>query len=84
MNPTLLTALKVLVEIAIPLASFATGLRAAYADAGWLARHPGLLARALLAILFVLPVGAAVFLHSIAISPTVRGGLTIAIVCRSM
>jgi BASS family bile acid:Na+ symporter len=71
---------RVLVLVAIPLAAFATGLRAAYADARWLLRHPGLLARALLAILVVLPVGAVIFLHAIAISPIVRAGLTIAIV----
>jgi BASS family bile acid:Na+ symporter len=77
---TLMDVFRVLVLVAIPLAAFATGLRAAYADARWLLRHPGLLARALLAILIVLPVGAVIFLHTIAISPIVRAGLTIAIV----
>jgi BASS family bile acid:Na+ symporter len=80
MHPTLMHAAKVVVLVAIPLASFATGLRAADAQGRWLARHPGLLARSLLAILCVLPIGAVLFLHSIAVAPVVRAGLTIAIV----
>jgi predicted Na+-dependent transporter len=80
MHPGLLHAFKILVQIAIPLASFATGLRAAFAEGRFLSRHPSLFARALLVILVIVPVGTVIFLRSIAISPLVRAGLTIAIV----
>ncbi|HVU49168.1 MAG TPA: hypothetical protein VHL80_00690 [Polyangia bacterium] len=80
MHPTILQVFKVLLGVAIPLASFATGLRAARADPTWLARHPGLLARALLTLLILLPVGAVLFLRAIAAPPLVAAGLTIAVV----
>jgi predicted Na+-dependent transporter len=80
MHETLIPILKTLVKIAIPLASFATGVRAAAADPRWLAKHPGLLTRSLLLLLVVVPVGVVLFLQSIAVSPLVRAGLTISVI----
>jgi len=80
MHQTLIVILKTLVLVAIPLASFATGVRAVAADPRWLFKHPGLLTRALLMTLVVLPVGTVLFLQSIAVSPVVRAGLTIAVI----
>src|SRR5262249_16847254 len=80
MNHPLVEVLKTLVRIAIPLASFATGLRAATSDPRWLVKHPGLVTRALLTTLVVLPVGTVLFLETIAVSPAVRAGLTISII----
>jgi len=79
MHPMVQEALKTLIRVAIPLASFATGLRGAHADATWLARRPGLLLRSLLAILVVIPVGAVLFLQAVGAPPVVRAGLTIAV-----
>jgi BASS family bile acid:Na+ symporter len=80
MHGTAMDILKVLVKLAIPLASFATGLRAASTDPRWLAKHPGLLGRALLTILVIVPVGAVAFLQTLAVPPIVRAGLTIAVI----
>lgn len=51
--PGMLEILRVLVGIAIPLASFATGLRST--DPLWLWKRPRLLVRSLIAILVVVP-----------------------------
>jgi BASS family bile acid:Na+ symporter len=77
---SVLEIFKVLLGVAIPLASFATGLRAARVQAGWLAKHPGLFARALITLLLLLPVGTVLFLESIGAPPLVRAGLTIAVI----
>jgi BASS family bile acid:Na+ symporter len=77
---TVLEIFKMLLAVAIPLASFATGLRAARVEAGWLTRRPGLFARALFTLLLLLPVGTVLFLQSIAAPPLVSAGLTIAVV----
>jgi BASS family bile acid:Na+ symporter len=80
MHQTILEIFKVLLAVAIPLASFATGLRAAHADPSWLVKHPGLLARSLVALLVLIPLGTVVFLQAIAAPPLVAAGVTIAIV----
>ena len=77
---TLLEIYKILLAVAIPLASLATGLRAARVEPGWLTRRPGLFARALVTLLLLLPVGTVLFLQSIAAPPLVSAGLTIAVV----
>jgi BASS family bile acid:Na+ symporter len=76
---TLFHVLGVLLSIAIPLASFAVGLRYAGSDPFWLLRRPGLLARSLLAVLIVAPVAGVAFLQTIDVAAPVRAGLTIAI-----
>ena len=53
MKETLLGLFQVLIGVAIPLASFATGLRST--DPLWLWKRPRLLARALFVILLVVP-----------------------------
>jgi BASS family bile acid:Na+ symporter len=80
MHQTIVHIFKILLGVAIPLASFATGLRAAHADPRWLAKHPGLLTRALLALLVLLPVGTVLFLQSIGAPSVVAAGMTIAVV----
>jgi BASS family bile acid:Na+ symporter len=80
MRETLLPILKAVIGIVVALAAFATGLRAASADPLWLLRRPGLLARSLLTILVVVPVGAVLFLEAVGAPPLVQAGLTIAVV----
>jgi BASS family bile acid:Na+ symporter len=80
MAESLRAVLKMAVQLAIPLAAFATGLRAATAEPLWLARRPGLLVRSLLAILIVVPIGTVLFLQSIAAPPAVKAGLTMAVI----
>jgi BASS family bile acid:Na+ symporter len=80
MAPTVVEVLKLLVRVAVPLAAFATGLRAAHADPRWLARHPQLFARALLTILLIVPVGVVAFLQSISATPVLKAGLTMAVI----
>lgn len=66
-----------LVAVAVPLASFVTGLRSA--DPFWLWRRPRLLARSLLAILVVVPIVEVVLVELISPSAIVRAGITISI-----
>jgi BASS family bile acid:Na+ symporter len=80
MHATLATIFRVLLGVAVPLASFANGLRAATVEPLWLARRPGLLLRSLFAILVLVPVGSVLFLEAIAAPLVVKAGLTVAIV----
>jgi bile acid:Na+ symporter, BASS family len=80
MQPTLLAVLKALLRVAVPLAAFATGLRAATCDPVWLLRRPGLLARSLLVVLVVVPASVVLFLRAAAVPPVIAAGLTIAVV----
>jgi len=80
MQPTLLAVLKTLLRVAVPLAAFAAGLRAATCDPLWLLRRPGLLARSLLVVLVVVPAGAVLFLRAAAVPPVIQAGLTIAVI----
>jgi BASS family bile acid:Na+ symporter len=80
MGSSLSPALKLLVGVTVVLAAFATGLGAAGADPRWLPRRPGLLARSLLTILVVVPVGAVLFLQAVGAPPIVKAGLTVAMV----
>jgi BASS family bile acid:Na+ symporter len=79
MHEDLLHVLKIAASIAIPLASLATGLRAATVDPLWLLKRPSLLVRSLLAILVLVPIGTIAFLHAIGASPLVASGVIVAI-----
>jgi BASS family bile acid:Na+ symporter len=68
MRETLLQALKIALGIAIPLASFSTGVRAANIDPLWLFRRRSLLVRSLLSIFVLVPL-ATVFLLTIIKAP---------------
>ena len=80
MREAMLEVFKILLRVAIPLAAFATGLRAARIDPLWLVKRPRLLLRALFAILIVVPVGAVLFLEAVHAPAVVKGGLTMAVV----
>lgn len=78
MSQGLLAVFGLLVGIAVPLASFAAGLRTR--DALWLFRRPRLLGRSLLAILVVVPVLAAVLLEVLSPGDVyVRAGVMVSI-----
>jgi bile acid:Na+ symporter, BASS family len=79
MRETLLHLLKISVSVAIPLASLATGLRAATVDPLWLFRRPSLLLRSLLAILVIVPLGTILFLEAIGASGVLASGMIVAI-----
>jgi bile acid:Na+ symporter, BASS family len=72
-------ALKLLLTIFIPLASFLTGLRAAGTDWLWLWKRPGLLVRSLLAILVLVPVASVLLLQAMHASLIVKSGIIAAI-----
>jgi BASS family bile acid:Na+ symporter len=74
------SALKVLVAVAIPLAAFVTGLRAASSDGTWLIKRPGLLLRSLLTILVVIPVGTLLLLRLFNAPLATAAGVMIAVV----
>jgi BASS family bile acid:Na+ symporter len=80
MHQTIQSAVRIVVSVAIPIAAFATGLRAASADPRWLLQRPGLLFRSLAAILVIVPVGAVLFLQAVAAPFAVKAGLTIAVI----
>src|SRR5579872_7242477 len=80
MQDTLLRVLKIFAGVAIPLASLATGLRAAREDHLWLVKRPSLLLRSLLTILVIVPVGAVLFLEAVRAPMLVEVGITIAII----
>ena len=72
--------LRIALGIAIPVASFATGLTAAGADPLWLPKHPRLWLRSLLIILVVVPVGVVLLMEAIGTSDVVKAALTIAVI----
>lgn len=72
--------LTIFMNVAIPLASFVTGLTAAASDPLWLPKHPRLLIRSLLLILVVVPVATVLFLELVGAPPVVKAGLTIAVI----
>src|SRR6185369_17207890 len=71
--------LKITLGVVIPLASFATGVRAAKIDPLWLFKHPALLLRSLLAIFILVPLAAVLFVEAIGAPPLVAAGVIIAI-----
>jgi BASS family bile acid:Na+ symporter len=79
MHQTLQHAVRIAVQVAIPIAAFVTGLRAASAEPLWLFKRPGLLFRSLAAILIVVPVGTVLFLRAVAAPPLVAAGITVAV-----
>jgi BASS family bile acid:Na+ symporter len=79
MRETLIHILKVTLGVVIPLASFATGVRAAKVDPLWLFRHPALLLRSLLAIFILVPLAAVLFVEAVGAPPVVAAGIVIAI-----
>src|SRR4051812_5095364 len=72
-------SVKMLIGVAVPLAAFATGLRAANVSPLWLLRRPRLLFMSLLAILVVVPTGAVLFLMAVQAPLLVRAGITMAV-----
>jgi bile acid:Na+ symporter, BASS family len=72
--------LKVALAIAIPVASFATGLTAAGADPLWLPKHPRLWVRSLVIILLVVPVGVVLLMEALGTPDVVKAALTIAVI----
>ena len=72
--------LRIALGIAIPVASFATGLTAAGADPLWLPKHPRLWLRSLLIILVVVPVGVVLLMEALGTSDVVKAALTIAVI----
>jgi BASS family bile acid:Na+ symporter len=79
MRDTLLHVLKVALGIAIPLASFTTGVRAASIDPLWLFRRGSLLARSLLAIFVFVPLATVFFLTVVKAPQAVTAGLIVSI-----
>jgi BASS family bile acid:Na+ symporter len=73
-------ALRTLLELVIPLAAFATGLQAPRAAVRWLWRQPSLLARSLVALLVVVPVGTLVLTRAMGLAPVPRAGVLVAII----
>src|SRR5262245_20203708 len=70
--------LGILVAIAVPLASFVTGVRSS--DPLWLWKRPRLLARSLLAILVMVPIAEVVLAEALLReSPIIRSGIVISI-----
>jgi BASS family bile acid:Na+ symporter len=80
MHQTLQDTVRIAVRIAVPIAAFVTGLRAAGADPAWLFKRPGLLVRSLVAILIMVPIATVLFLRAVAAPPIVEAGITIAVV----
>jgi BASS family bile acid:Na+ symporter len=72
--------LKVVVAVAIPLAAFITGLRAASTDGRWLFKHPGLLVRSLVTILVILPACTMLLLRLFDAPVATMAGVTIAVI----
>ena len=79
MRETLFQIFKITVSVVIPLASLATGLRAATVEPLWLLKRPSLLLRSLLAILVLVPVGTFLFLEVIHAARLVESGLLVII-----
>jgi BASS family bile acid:Na+ symporter len=78
MTDTTFTLFRLLALIAVPLAAFATGVRAS--DPLWLERHPRLLVRSLLVMLVAVPIAAVLVIELLRPPIAVRAGLLIAIV----
>lgn len=74
------SVLKILVAVAIPLAAFVMGLRAASSDGLWLVKRPGLLARSLVTILVIIPAFTMLLLQLFGASVATTAGVTIAVV----
>jgi len=79
MRETLLHVLKIALGIAIPLASFSTGVRAAHIDPLWLFRRRSLLLRSLLAIFVLVPLATVFFLTVIKAPQVVTAGVLVAV-----
>jgi BASS family bile acid:Na+ symporter len=79
MRETLTQLFRITLAVVIPLASFATGVRAATVDPLWLFKHPSVLLRSLLAIFVLVPLAAVLFVDVIGAPPVIAGGVVIAI-----
>ena len=79
MKALLVDVLRATLLVAIPLASFTTGLRAPGVEAGSLWRRPGRLASALFAVLVVVPLWAIVLLKLMPLERTARAGILVAV-----
>ena len=80
MHDVVFHSFKIAVGVVIPLASIATGLRAALVDPFWLLKRPALLLRSLLAVLILVPVGTFLFLEGLRPPDLVEAGLLVTIV----
>jgi bile acid:Na+ symporter, BASS family len=79
MKAILLDVLRATLAVAIPLASFTTGLRASATGADSLWRRPMRLGSVLLAILVVVPVWALLVLKVMPLAPPARTGILLAV-----
>jgi BASS family bile acid:Na+ symporter len=79
MRETLHDVLKIALGIAIPLASFSTGVRAAHVDPLWLFRRRSLLLRSLLAIFVLVPLATVFFLTVIHAPQAVSAGVLVTV-----
>ena len=79
MRETLLDVLKIALGIAIPLASFSTGVRAANIDPLWLFRRRSLLFRSLLSIFVLVPLATVFFLTIIKAPQAVSAGVLVTV-----
>jgi BASS family bile acid:Na+ symporter len=79
MHETLIHVFRVLLAVTVPLASFATGMRAPHADVTWLWHRPSLLVRSLLSVLVLVPVGTLAFVELARLPPPLPGGLMAAV-----
>jgi predicted Na+-dependent transporter len=79
MRAILLDVLRVTLAVAIPLASFTTGLGAPVGDAGSLWRRPARLGRALFAVLVAVPLWALLVLELLPLDRPARAGILVAV-----
>jgi BASS family bile acid:Na+ symporter len=73
----LLTLIKTVARIAVPLLAFASGLQTARAELRWLYRRPALLLRSLLAVLLLVPAAALLLVTALRLPYPVPQGLLI-------
>jgi BASS family bile acid:Na+ symporter len=79
MHDAFVNGLKIAMGVIIPLASVATGLRAAAVDPLWLFKRPSLLLRSLLAVLVLVPAATFALLEVMRPSMVLEAGLLVAI-----
>jgi BASS family bile acid:Na+ symporter len=79
MRDAFMHGLRIAMGVIIPLASVATGLRAAAADPLWLFKRPSLLLRSLLAVLVLVPLVTFALLEVVGASMLIEGGVLVAI-----
>ena len=77
MSGLLVPLLHLLVGIAVPLASFATGLRSS--DPRWFWKRPRLLGRSLVAVLLIVPIVGTLLVELIPVNGVVRAGIVVSL-----